>query len=233
MTNSTKILGSLFLFLLISSVIVGIMTKNSFVDDVNLQINKEKYDTYGVSINGDSAYNEIYFEKINDFTELQHKSNVILRVTPTEERSNLAQSVLSKVKVIEVYKGKDIKKGEFVYIHEPNQFANEVYMSTNGYNLMTEGNEYIVFLKHLTIPENYTYKGQEEKTFVFVSSQFGKYSLNLKQNMLINREKAVDLSIPYNEIKEQDILTTDSLVLEKYNIMRENVYKAFKIQVSP
>ncbi|OAB45597.1 hypothetical protein [Paenibacillus antarcticus] len=43
---------------------------------------------------------------------------------------------------------------------------------------MDEGEEYIVFLDHLQVPDNYIYKGNEAISFLPKSTYFGKFPTN-------------------------------------------------------
>jgi len=74
----------------------------------------------------------------------------------------MSQTILSKVESLNVYKGLNIKKGDIIYIYEPNYFINNSYMAMYGYNLMVNNNEYVFFLKKLQVPDGYRYKEKKK-----------------------------------------------------------------------
>ncbi len=217
-----KIYLSLLIALLLLSVVVAILTRTSYaIADVSLGNILENEEQILVQLNEDSHYLSIYFNnELSNFTQLRDQSDIIVKVKVTNERQNYMNALLSGVKVTEIYKGNGIKKGDRIYIYEPSCFNRGVYTGIGGYNIMLENDEYILFLKHLTIPKGYKYKNNEAITFLPVSSYFAKYPLisnEVTQTLVENAE------IKYNKIKDFEILTTNKDILALYQSLKNEV----------
>ncbi|MGZ4134997.1 MAG: hypothetical protein ACXVC1_06535, partial [Tumebacillaceae bacterium] len=112
-----------------------------------------------------------------------------------------------------------------VYLYEPSYFGGLSYFVTGGYNIMQEGQEYIVFLKHLKVPSGYHYKDDEDISFMPVSSLYGKYPLQSKRNTHVVSENTED---SYYQVKDFDILTQEESTLKKYEEFKRLVMQQMK-----
>lgn len=210
--------------LIFFSIVLGLMTRFSFKQEFSAEEILNKGDKYAVSSQEDDRSLAIYFDNnMDDISQIKDKSNVIIKVKVTNDRQNYMRATLSGVDVSEVYKGNGIKKGDHIYIYEPGFFFRSSYSTEGGYNLMHGDREYILFLKHLKIPEGYKYKGKEAISFMPVSTYYSKYPLNSNGNTRVISKDELKKGISYGEVKEFDIITENVQIFEKYNALKEEV----------
>lgn len=225
--RSNKIYLAFLGIVIFLSIGVGVLTRFSYVqEDVSVGNYLDEADKYKVSLDEDPKYLEIYFDNmIDNLSQLKEESDVIVKVRASIERLNYMRAILSRVDVLEVYKGSDVKKGDHIYLYEPSNFsAASFYYVMGGYNIMQSGQEYIVFLKHLKIPEGYRYKGNEAVSFVPISTYYGKYPMNgIGTPNLINEDLIKKGAITYDDVKDFDLITTNKDILAKYNAFKEEV----------
>ena len=211
--------------LIFFSIVLGLMTRFSFKQEFSAEEILNKADQYAVSSNeDDSSYLAIYFDNnMENLSQIKDKSNVIIKVKVTNDRQTYMSTTLSGVDVSEVYKGNGIKKGDHIYIYEPSSFFRSSYSTMGGYNLMHRDSEYILFLKHLKIPEGYKYKGKEAISFMPVSTYYSKYPLNSNGNTRVIGKDELKKGISYGVVKEFDLITENVHNLEKYNAFKKEV----------
>lgn len=76
---------------------------------------------------------------------------------------------LTKINIQEVFKG-DLKKGDSIKVYEPGYYDNQgTYYNTEGYNIMSETGDYILFLKPTQVDDSY----------VIIGGYQGKFDTNL------------------------------------------------------
>ena len=242
MKKGDKVIVILVSLILIVSVVVGFMTRQSYYDDTDFNKATENIDSFNVELEPISLFPEDPFlsalgeqygqEDINSFSELQDKSDLIVKVIPTDDRKVLfARTILSRVKVLDVYKGKDITAGDNLYIYEPCniQFGKaELYDSYDGYIFMHKAREYVLFLKKLNVPEGYRYRGKEKISYVLTSMAFGKYPVQAYGHTEVIDEDRVnpyiaDKTIKFAEIKDMDLIAIRMETLKKYNEIKEQL----------
>lgn len=139
--------------------------------------------------------NSMYDEKANNFDYLFQKSDLVAEVKVNDRKQHMT-TILSNVKILNVYKGDKEKKGININLYEPIRYEKLDVLMIFGANLpMREDQTYIVFLK-------------EEKTGVYnyVSSLYGKY--NTKEDAYVN--------VKNNELSVKDMMKND-MILFGYN----------------
>lgn len=147
-------------FLILFSVVVGIITRMSYVDDTNVEKHVIEGDSRYLNIINDEVYANHYFNNdIENIEDLTNLADSIVLVSTTSDRTNYNQSILTKVKVLDVLKGNMARKTEYLYVYEPNNFKyNTTYYSLYGYNIMQIDKNYLLFLERLKVPDDYKYK---------------------------------------------------------------------------
>lgn len=227
MRRSNKFFISGIAIILLSSLILGVMTRLSIVDNSFLgkYISFSEGNNYKLSLREEDEYTKIYFENnINSIEELKDKSDLIVKVKATPKRMVYSQSIKTKVEVLEVYKSDIIKEKNEIYIYEPNYFISDQYISMSGYNIMEEDKEYIFFLKNLEVPKEYKYKKDEAITFMPVSTLYSKISVDKDDKLEVISKDDIDKEkIDYEQIKDFDILTTSENVIDKYKSFRQSL----------
>lgn len=92
----------------------------------------------------------------------------------------------------------------------------------DGYIMQLDDQEYIFFLKKLKVPNGYKYKGKEKISYMPVSTIFGKYTVKETNTSIISEEKLKE-GIYFSEIRNMDIVTTNSKILETYLNVKSDV----------
>ena len=117
-------------------------------------------------------------------------------------------TILSNVKILNVYKGDKEKKGININLYEPIRYEKLDVLMIFGANLpMREDQTYIVFLK-------------EEKTGVYnyVSSLYGKY--NTKEDAYVN--------VKNNELSVKDMMKNDMILFAFDEEKRQDITSQMK-----
>lgn len=234
------ILFLVVLIVFIVAIILGVYTKKSFVNDI---YNNHYFEDKKIIL---STYEQkfeegkdelVNYEDISSVNDLINKSDCVLKIKLIDEdkRKNCATSMLSKVQIIKVYKGKLLKKQNIMLLEfiEPTKTR---ILSVDGYNAIKSGKEYIVFLKeyknrHYTIEHNPKEKMKTDSVYVPISPILGKYPVDgsYKKVELLDKKRLSEEKEPYKYgiIKNYEIFTYDSTVLKQYICIGEQVNKMF------
>lgn len=214
---------SIIILLSLLSIATAITVRASLVDDINFNEIKNEVDDYIVNYYKDKVYGMQYFNyDIDNFKKLKKESKFILKVKLSGNRKNLYGTVLSEIEVLKVYKGDSISKGDKVYIYEPSYIYGETYHSIEGYNLMLTNNEYIIYVNELKTPDGYRKTRIQEKSYMFTSLQFAKFSTNTNNiNEVYNLLDFDNGDIKYRDIKHDEFIVTDKKELDIYNNIKK------------
>lgn len=206
--------------IIISSILIGLKTKQSFNFSKNSDINIDNYIVYNSrDLSG-------YYSEINGKDDLVEKSEVILKVAMTNSREMVTRATLSKVKVVSVLKGK-IPNENDIYIYEPYNIRTDnssIYTYT-GYLPMRSGEEYIVCLKQLEVPNGYKKTDKQEKSYMFINPIWGKYNVN---DLSIYVTNNLDENMKLGDVKTKDVFMLQSEV-PKYTEIQKSLRKQFGI----
>ena len=157
---------------------------------------------------------------IEDINTLEDRSTLIIKGSFTGNRSQknwgenssgevIARGSKSEIKVDETYKGAIENNASTISIYEPAYFENSTFVSIAGYNLLSEKEDYLLFLR----------PAKNDDSYVIVGMYQGKYNLNSSDAM-----KSVDSIKTYADVKDteyfgenvDDYNKLKSQVLEKY-----------------
>lgn len=157
---------------------------------------------------------------IEDINTLEDRSTLIIKGSFTGNRSQknwgenssgevIARGSKSEIKVDEIYKGAIENNASTISIYEPAYFENSTFVSIAGYNLLSEKEDYLLFLR----------PAKNDDSYVIVGMYQGKYNLNSSDAM-----KSVDSIKTYADVKDteyfgenvDDYNKLKSQVLEKY-----------------
>lgn len=227
MKRGNKILIIFMSAVLLMSVIVGIATRKSYSNNLDLGRRMQQADSLSFLDHDDFV--KTYFDNnINGLSQLKEKSDVIVKVRATDDRQMISQTILSKVEILDVYKGANLKEGDAIYIYEPNYFINNSYTAMYGYNLLVNNNEYVFFLKKLKVPDGYKYKGKEKISYMPVSTIYSKYATNGEAKTEVVNTEELNLKFSFEMVEDMDIIIDDENILGKYNKMKEAVLNMAK-----
>ncbi|MDR3595878.1 hypothetical protein [Clostridium sp.] len=220
--SKNRLLIIIYCLILVLCISIGIFTRKSFYGNTSLPMSNN-LDNLTLCVSSSDTSNIYFDNNIKDYDDLKQKSDIIVKVRLSGERKSLSGTILSKVEILSVYKGTDVKKSDIIYIYEPCFFINNTYNSVDGYNMMVENNDYVVFLKHLKIPEGYKYKGVEQISFMPVSTKYAKYNLSNYENKAFEKNELDSTLLNYKIIKNNDIITSQKADIDKYTSIKNNL----------
>ena len=211
--------------------IVGRVTANSYVDNVDLQeyLAKENITIAFCDMGYDPDTNKGYLDndKIYEVDDLITEDAIIVtaKLNNAFKRKLYYECIFSEVEILEVYAG-DLKAGETISVFEPVDcgFENQI-LCTDGYSMMQEGEEYVLFLKKL----KNTYYGEDDYVYAPSSTVYSKYSINDTMPKLFTYdelEEEENLYL-YDKIKNQDVYLYDKGNYEKYVELKKEVLERY------
>ena len=172
-----------------------------------------------------------------DAERLFGDSDLVVKVTATNDRKLKFDSFLTRVTVERVYKGdksllkRDIYVYEwataFMYNHMNKRDGEFIYESRDTYNVMCENEEYYLFLSRCKMPEGYRYDETEQRTFLLTNVHYGKYNVETCRELHVLPKVNFywDSELTYKDIKYFDIMTTKQAALDDYMARREKAVK--------
>lgn len=206
---------------------IGIKTKKSIVNDTDLYKyleNEElKVENYEYITNSEHDVYKSY-QDIEKLSEMEKISEVIVKVSVDNEGKRLIYDgcVLTDCKVEEVYKGKI--KNNTIAVFEPVECNyNDIISCANGYNLMNDKDEYILFL---TPVEGKVFESESD-IYVLTTIVYSKYDVSIEDKATIFDEDLLYGEILYRECEENEVLLSSSEAYEEAWGYENNVYQCF------
>ncbi|MCD3281417.1 hypothetical protein G8V05_04205, partial [Clostridium botulinum C/D] len=113
--------------------------------------------------------------------------------------------------------------------YEPSFIKNDMYWCSNGYNLMLNDTEYIVYLNSLKVPDGYNKTEKEKNSYMFTTLEFSKFDINNKNNVnnLYSVKDFDNGKIKYNDLKNDNVVVVNKDILEKYTNIKKEVKKIY------
>lgn len=208
---------------ILSAALFGWSTRQSYQDNTHIHPYVQKARDISISFEEDDSYLKQYFDNhISTLEELQNLSDVIVKVKVLPDRVNQMKAILSKVQVIQVYKGK-VLAGDTLLVEEPSSFLPTSYFVTGGWSVMQDDQAYILFLRHLPVPKGYQYRGSESKMYLPVSSYFGKYPVTQTVIGRVLKQSEAANGMLYATVENFDLITTDETIFQTYEQMKTAV----------
>lgn len=220
MTKKTKLFMVVTMAcIILGSVVVGRVTANSFVDDTNLDeyLSRENPKVCYCEMGYDEETNVGFAngEKIHNISDMMKNDTEVVKVRLKKEvkRSIYYECVLSLVEIDEVYRG-SLAQGDVISVFEPVDCRETEIDCTDGYSLMQEKEEYILFLKPL---KNAGY-GDGEYVYAPVSTTYAKYLCSDTLPNLFSEEELEnpDTMFSYCERKDEEVYLYNQEMYEKY-----------------
>lgn len=157
---------------------------------------------------------------IEDINTLEERSTLIIQASFTGNRSQknweeistgevIARGSKSEIKVDEIYKGAIENNASTISIYEPAYFENSTFVSIEGYNLLSEKEDYFLFLR----------PAKNDDSYVIVGMYQGKYNLNSSDAM-----KSVDSIKTYADVKDTEYFGEN---VDDYNKLRSQVLEKY------
>ncbi len=135
-------------------------------------------------------------KKISNINELIENSDYVLRIKIEKDAIIYGYGIINQVKVLDVYKGKEIANGDSIKIYDLISYWMGDYV--NYYGGLTPLNsdfEYIAFLKKAPRPNM-------KNTYIFSSAKYGHFNISVNTANVLFDYKQADLYI--KEIMKYD-----------------------------
>lgn len=233
MSKGTKIFVFTIVALVGIAFIFGQVTRNSF--DLNHKIlSLDEFPHFQIgSLN---YWQTNYFnDDIQTLEELEAASDLIVTVGEVRERELVKQATKTTLVIDKVLKG-DANSGDEIILYEPAYFIKWMddhqngYFDSSGYQLIQDGNQYILFLNHLQAPPGYKWSEEEKRSFLPTSQLYAKYLLNTDTELntqLIDESQSLKT---WGQIQDFEILTQDRQILNHYIQLKNQILtKYFEI----
>lgn len=188
---------------------------------------------FRASVNGPSEEEE-RAKPAPSAQSLAASSTLVARASCVGNRTLLQDDVLIEMTILEVYEGDGALAGTTVWVYEPVEIrlapTNMTVSGGNiavrqGYLLMQEGAEYILFLTPYEQPEGYVYSEREKATYLLTGRQYGKYPLEFEMPREVKTEYSEDFL--YGEIAGYALYTPNKAIQERYQAVYEQVKAAY------
>ena len=225
--NREKKFILLFVPFLLFVFVVGMVTKRSWMDNLDANAQIQAGDTRYLNLSDDEEYERGYLTPdAADEDSLKVASEYILKVELNGKRINFSQSILSQVRVLQVYKDKDdILPGDEIIVYEPCSFRYDMlYYSLGGYNIMQEGKQYLLFLRYA----RQSHLNPSQKGLVPVNTKFSKFEISeTEKGTLLDMQKLRAETLSYADIEGWEILTDKPDILEHYFALKGNLLQSY------
>ncbi|MGG4144138.1 hypothetical protein ABEW34_13515 [Paenibacillus algorifonticola] len=183
--------------------------KNGEVGDVqlNTKVNDPEVEITKIAVG--EANHKIY----NDLSEIEDRADLIVNVNYTGDSKThnyLGESgeiaytnTLSTVEVKKTYKG-DVQEKSVIGVYQPAFIENSTLSTVEGYNLMNQKGNYILFLKKLDNETAYSIIGMYQGKFdLSISEKVVENVTNLSSSERIQSEYMGSNVDHFNKLKEQ------------------------------
>ncbi len=225
-----KIFSVALVLVVVVCIIVGRKTAASYIDNVELDkyLSNPKLTVAYCGMGYDPLTNRGYLDndEIKSIDDLLSGEDIVVvkaKLDNSSKRKMYYECILSKIEIIDCYKG-DLKEGEKLNVFEPVDCGYEdQILCTDGYSMMQQDKEYILFLKTL----KNTYYGTDEYVYAPSSTLYSKYPVDNEKPELFTYE---ELEEPenlhlYSQVKDQEVYLYDKEEYEKYLKLKDEVIK--------
>lgn len=199
-------------------ILAGIFTRLSYTNITVSRINEVNEFT---CINAFFKAEDVDFNSVENLLDI---SDLVAKVIRTGESRHQAMTILSDVKIIDVIKGDVQLQGKTIHVYEPSYFLFKpsLYYVTMGYNLMQEGDVYILFLQKKEASNQSGIDELEQNSYVITTnSALGKFKVdNHNQNTILDE----NTSYTYGQVRHLEVLVSNKKELEFYLDVKNQVF---------
>jgi hypothetical protein len=169
--------------------------------------------------------------------DVYNRADLIVKAKATDDRSFAYESILTKVEVLEVYKGSLSLNEIYVYECAQVDLMMMLYPNYGCYNIMNTGDEYYLFLNCRIMPDGYKYTEKDRATVLLTNVHLGKYNVKVSKNInlfeepenIISWEDFVAASPSYQQVADWDILPVELEQIDFYMNNRKEALIILKI----
>jgi hypothetical protein len=166
---------------------------------------------------------------IRSFEDLADYTQIVVRVRTTGAHSHHVECTLSEVEVLKVYKGNSSLCSAILQVYEPSYFVffnnhptSGYFMARNGYALMQDSKEYVLFLERIDLPVGFTLGTEASEIYRVTLDGFGKYDLP-NQNEILQIDSGSPLE--YHEIMSASFVSDDPDLIALYHQLSAEVIR--------
>jgi hypothetical protein len=222
--------------MLLSAILCGVVgrcTANSYIDNVDLNeyLSNPELRVVYCDIGYDEDTNKGFIDgnKVDSVEDLQAGSSIVVKVKLDKnyQRQKYYECILSQVEIEKVYQG-DLRIGDKINIFEPiDCYTNRAVYCTDGYSMMQNDFEYILFLQ----PLKNTFFGENDYVYAPSSTTYGKYLCEDSEPRLFKSYEIVEgdeaAMLKYSEIKNEEVFLYDEEQYNKYIYLKKQVLEKF------
>lgn len=225
------VFSMVFVVLIVFCIIIGRVTAGSYVDNVELEQYLSNPDLMVVycGMGYDAVTNRGYLdnEEIQSVDDLLTADVVVAKVKLQKnfQRKIYYECVFSKLDIIKCYQG-NLEEGGSICIFEPVDCVfKDQMMCTDGYSLMQEEKEYIVFLK----PLQNTYYGSDKYVYAPYCTLYSKYPVDNNTPRLFSYEELEEMEClyPYSKIRNEEAYLYEQKEYDKYLKLKKEVMRKY------
>ena len=189
--------------------------------------NMDDLPVFAESVGEMEAKSRVYLSKKKiAMTDIYNAADLVVKVRATAERKAEYQSLLTKVNVLEVYKGDHALLNQDIYIYE---YAGIFMVDgaftislTENCNLMQAGHDYYLLLNFLKRPSGYRYDAVSSRTYLLNNVSYGKFSD--RKYSSDHSAPEYEQGMPYGKIKDLDVLYVEQSQIDHYYDMRKDFF---------
>ena len=210
---------------------VGKVTADSYIDNVELEDYLSNPDLKvgycGIGYDAERDRGFVDPGEVESVKDLIAEDTVIVKakLNCNFQRKLYYECILSELDVLAVYKG-NLNKEDMISVFEPVDCYSKIKMDcTDGYSMMQDGTEYILFLK----PLKNTYYGDDKYVYAPSSTTYSKYALNDSIPELFPEKELEEIEFMnfYKDVKEEEMYLYDSEDYNKYVRLKKQVLDKF------
>lgn len=226
MSKGTKLFIFTIILLIGGAFIFGQVTRKSF--DLNNKIaNFEEFQHFQAESFSYRPMN--YFnDDIQTVEELEKASDLIVTVSEVRERELVKQATKTTLVIDKVLKG-EANSGDEIILYEPAYFIKWMddhqngYFDSSGYQLIQDGNKYILFLSHLQAPQGYKWSEEEKRSFLPTSQLYAKYPLTINTEVESQLMDEGQLLETWGQTRDYELLINDKQILNHYISLKNQI----------
>ena len=221
MTKGTKAFFVITVLSIVAILLFGILSAQTIRGTKNPDELLRKTDEITL---GYSEQNNHYFaDEIQNLKELEEASSVILKAQINDERVMSLRSTETSIKIEKIFKDEtnSLQEGEMIYLIEPFSIIRDERYETNGYQMVSTGDEYILFLNLLHTVDGYEFSKKESISFIPSTTKYSRYCLSFDETVSTIIKGAEKLY--YKDYVNYSFFSEDESVVSIYRKIQEEI----------
>lgn len=223
MTNITRKACTIIACILLVAVLFGVFTRASFYDNTNLDeylSSNPMVEYCDMNYASDAELGFVDGQDINSLKDILNYEVIVVRgqLLQNTDRQIYQECVLSQFVVAKTYRGEVVE--DIISILEPVDCSRDIMDYTDGYTLMKNSTEYVLFLKKL---RNAGY-GDSDIIYTPICTTFGKFENNENTPTKYIDKIEEEVSYTFDATSDAEIFVADEEAYVKYCRIKQEVY---------